>query len=54
MSAKSGKDFVATSGDILFLNDETSKTIRVQILREAYSYEKNATFNICLGNLNLA
>ena len=47
-TAKSGKAFEETKGELVFLNEETSKTIKVPILRED-SYEKNVMFHFALG-----
>ena len=48
-TAVAGKDFVETSGEVLFLNEEMIKTVKVPILA-GESYEKNVTFNLLLGN----
>jgi hypothetical protein len=50
VTAKSGRDFVQTSGDVVFDNEDTVKTITVDILRED-TYEKNVLFNVVLGNI---
>ncbi|XP_062892522.1 sodium/calcium exchanger 1-like isoform X2 [Mobula hypostoma] len=51
-TAKAGEDFVGLSGQLLFQNDETVKTIEVQIINDE-EYEKNKNFFIELGQPKL-
>ncbi|CAF1329403.1 unnamed protein product, partial [Didymodactylos carnosus] len=47
-TAKSGKDYQATNGDIIFENNENEKTIEVPII-DLDQYERNETFLVHLG-----
>jgi solute carrier family 8 (sodium/calcium exchanger) len=49
-SGQSGKDFVETRGEVLFLNEEMEKVIKIPILG-GDSYEKNVSFHLMLGIL---
>ena len=49
VTAKVGKDFVDVKGELIFLNEETSKTISIRIIKEN-CYKKNITLYLKLGN----
>ena len=48
-TAVAGKDFIETSGELLFLNEEMTKTLKVPILT-GLTNERNVAFNLLLGN----
>ncbi|KAH8278923.1 hypothetical protein KR018_011062 [Drosophila ironensis] len=52
-SAKSGKDFEETRGELVFENNETEKFIEILILEES-SYEKDVNFMVHIGEPRLA
>ncbi|XP_045593296.2 sodium/calcium exchanger 1 isoform X2 [Procambarus clarkii] len=47
-TAKAGKDYETTEGELVFENNETEKTISIQIIEED-SYEKDVLFYLDIG-----
>jgi hypothetical protein len=47
-TAKVGKDFFHMNGELIFLNDETFKTISIRIIKEN-CYKKNIILYLKLG-----